>query len=264
MALQRVWIPSPNYSTRSGSVRLIVLHTAEGAKTYQSLGSYFSNPASQVSSHVGIDDTAGVVGEYVKRNGKAWTQGNANSASVAAELCAWATWPATEWDRHPNMLNNTAQWIAEEAAAFGIPIVKLNAQQAQSNGRGVCQHVDLGAWGGGHHDCGPAFPMDRVLQMAGGKPGASAPSTPAAPPPPAAGVPPLHVDYFGRSHNHTVPDVRTWQQQMKNRGWNIGVDQNFGPQSETVCRQFQAEKHLAVDGLVGPQTWATSWTAPVT
>ena len=36
------------------------------------------------------------------------------------------------------------------------------------SGRGVCQHVDLGARGGGHHDCGPGFPMDRVLDMARG------------------------------------------------------------------------------------------------
>jgi hypothetical protein len=30
----------------------------------------------------------------------------------------------------------------------------------------VCQHSDLGAAGGGHHDCGPGYPFDRVLAMA--------------------------------------------------------------------------------------------------
>jgi peptidoglycan hydrolase-like protein with peptidoglycan-binding domain len=59
-------------------------------------------------------------------------------------------------------------------------------------------------------------------------------------------------------------NVRTWQQQMANRGWNIGVDGVYGPQSSGVARQFQAEKGLSVDGLVGPQTWSTSWTASVT
>jgi peptidoglycan hydrolase-like protein with peptidoglycan-binding domain len=226
------------------------------------LGNFFASSSSGVSSQVGIDDTANTVGEYVKRSNKAWTQGNANPVSTSAELCAFASWSPAEWDRHTNMLNNCAQWIAEEAAAFGIPIVRLTPAQAQGNGRGVCQHIDLGSWGGGHVDCGPSFPMDRVLQMAGGKPGTAPPST--APPPSTAGVPPLHVDYFGKSHNSTVPDVRTWQQQMKNRGWGIGVDGIFGPQSESVCKQFQAEKGLAVDGLVGPQTWNMTWTAPVT
>ena len=74
MTLNRVAIPSPNYSSRGGTaVRLIVLHTAEGALTYQSLGNFFANPSSGVSSHAGIDDTPGTIGVYVKRGDKAWT-----------------------------------------------------------------------------------------------------------------------------------------------------------------------------------------------
>jgi hypothetical protein len=170
MALKRVQIPSPNYSSRGGSaITTIILHTAEGATTYQSLGSFFANPASGVSSHVGIDDTPGTVGEYVPRSGKAWTAANANPWAVQAELCAFAKWDTATWNTHPNMLANTAAWIAEEAAALGIPLVKLTASQAQDpNVRGVCQHNDLGSMGGGHWDCGPAFPIDQVLAMAKG------------------------------------------------------------------------------------------------
>lgn len=170
MALKRVWIPSPNYSSRSESgVRLIVLHTAEGARTYQSLGNFFASSSAGVSSQVGTDDTPNTVGEYVKRADKSWTQGNFNSAATSNELCGFASWSRDEWlNNHMTMLENTAKWIAEEAAHFGIPITKLNASQAQGSGRGVCQHVDLGSAGGGHHDCGSGFPMDEVLDMARG------------------------------------------------------------------------------------------------
>ena len=165
--LKRRAMPSPNYSSRGGAVvRLIVLHTAEGARTIEELGNFFASPSSGVSSHVGIDDAAGVVGEYVKRGGKAWTAGNANPVAVQAELCAFASWSAGEWDRHPEMLENCARWIAEEADAFDLPLSKLTASQAQGSGRGVCQHDDLGAWGGGHWDCGGAFPIDAVLERA--------------------------------------------------------------------------------------------------
>ena len=165
--LTRKAIPSPNYSSRGGAnVRLIVLHTAEGATTIESLGSFFANPATDASSHVGIDDQAGVVGEYVKRSGKAWTAANANPVSVQAELCGFAKWTAAQWDQHPNMLENCARWIAEEAAAFNLPLTRLTAAQAQGSGRGVCEHVDLGAWGGGHWDCGTGFPIGDVISRA--------------------------------------------------------------------------------------------------
>jgi hypothetical protein len=260
MALKRVWIPSPNYSSRSGSVRLIVLHTAEGAKTIESLGSFFSSSSSGVSSHTGADDKANTVGEYVKPDKKAWTQGNANSVAVAIEMCAFAAWSTAEWDKHPNMLNNVAAWIAEEAGRFGIPIVRLSPAQAQGSGRGVCQHVDLGSWGGGHVDCGAGFPMDRVLQMAGGKPGTTPP--PSGAPPSTGAAPPYPgtlLRDFTQGHG-----TATWQQQMKHRGWSISVDDMYGPQSANVCTQFQREKGLQVDGVVGPETWNATWTAPIT
>ena len=165
--LTRKLIPSPNYSSRYGAtVRLIVLHSAEGALTIESLGNFFASPSSGVSSHTGIDDTPGVIGEYVKRGDKAWTAAGANPVAVQTELCAFAAWTPAEWNKHPTMLDNCARWIAEEAAAFGLPIVKLTPAEAQGSGRGVCQHVDLGSWGGGHWDCGSSFPIDQVLELA--------------------------------------------------------------------------------------------------
>jgi GH25 family lysozyme M1 (1,4-beta-N-acetylmuramidase) len=178
MALRRVWIPSPNYSRPRGmDVRLIVLHTTEGAQTFRSLGEFFSRSSAQVSSQVGIDDTPGVIGEYVHRPDAAWTAAAGNRPGVHAELCtprgAADGWSRATWmGPHRQMLINAAAWIAEEAAHFGIPIVGLSPAQAQGGSRGVCQHSDLGAMGGGHHDCGPGFPMDYVLQLArgGGQP----------------------------------------------------------------------------------------------
>jgi hypothetical protein len=168
MSLKRIWIPSPNFSSRGGaSVRLLVLHTAEGARTYSDLGHYFQGNV-EASSHVGIDDTDGVIGEYVHRQDKAWTCAQYNPVSVNVELCAFSSWSAAEWDKHQNMLSNCARWIREEADHYGIPITALSPEAARGSGRGVCQHKDLGSAGGGHSDCGPAFPIDYVLQLARG------------------------------------------------------------------------------------------------
>jgi hypothetical protein len=177
MKLRRVWIPSPNHEPRTQKPRLIVLHTTEGAQSYQALGSFFANPASQVSSHVGIDDTPGVVGEYVRRGQAAWTAAGANQAGVHGEFCtpsgAADGWTRATWmGQHHQMLVNAAAWLREEAAVLDIPIRALTPAQAQGSGRGVCEHSDLGAWGGGHHDCGRGFPMDYVISLARGEAGA--------------------------------------------------------------------------------------------
>jgi hypothetical protein len=162
-------MPSPNYSSRGGSpVRLIVIHTAEGARTIEELGNFFAKTSSGVSSHTGADDKKNVIGEYVKRGNKAWTQANANPFSVSIELCAFAKWTREEWMKHPNMLENCAAWIREEAAYYDLPIVALTDSQAQGSGKGVCQHENLGSMGGGHWDCGSGFPMDHVLDLAKG------------------------------------------------------------------------------------------------
>jgi hypothetical protein len=62
----------------------------------------------------------------------------------------------------------------------------------------------------------------------------------------------------------TGPDVRTWQARMRQRGWRIEVDGDYGPGSAGVATRFQKDKGLAVDGIVGPRTWAAAWTAPIT
>jgi hypothetical protein len=80
-----------------------------------------------------------------------------------------------------------------------------------------------------------------------------APAFPPYQPPPLSGGPNPHFD--GR--------VRTFQQRLKDRGWKISVDGLFGPGTTAVVKQFQAQKHLTVDGIVGPQTWNAMWTSPV-
>lgn len=55
-----------------------------------------------------------------------------------------------------------------------------------------------------------------------------------------------------------------WQRRMSARGWTIGVDGKYGPQTRGVALAFQREKGLFADGLIGPATWYAAWTAPVT
>ncbi|GAA3069464.1 peptidoglycan recognition protein family protein [Streptosporangium carneum] len=59
-------------------------------------------------------------------------------------------------------------------------------------------------------------------------------------------------------------DVRTWQRQMRARGWSLDADGLYGERSREVCRAFQKEKGLPVTGAVDRATWEASWKEPVT
>lgn len=139
--------------------------------------------------------------------------------------------------------------------------------------------ADGAAWLGdpmqkGHRDWfNTACPGDVIYNWiySGNAPGPTPPPTGGGPPWPYAST----ADYLGKPssdpHCHSGfygdPDtsvVRLWQTQMSNRGWKIGIDGMYGSQSQSVCGQFQREKGLTDDGLVGPQTWSATWTAPVT
>jgi N-acetyl-anhydromuramyl-L-alanine amidase AmpD len=262
VALRRVPIPSPNYSSRGGAgVRLAVVHTAQGAATYPDLGAFFQGDVG-VSSHTGIDDTPGEIGEYVAPGGKAWCQSDYNPQAVCVELCAWAEWTAAEWHAHPQMLSNCALWLAEECGRFGLPLTLLTPAQAQGGAAGVCDHAALGAGGGGHWDVGASFPWAEVLAMAGGA--APAPAPPPAPSTPGGAAPPWPGRYLSYPPEMEGEDVRQWQAQLDARGWAITVDGWYGGASRETCLAFQSEKGLTPDGVVGPETWAAAWTAPIT
>jgi peptidoglycan hydrolase-like protein with peptidoglycan-binding domain len=106
-------------------------------------------------------------------------------------------------------------------------------------------------------------------------PGSTPPPTPTPPQPSTAPAFPWGpLDYIGvessavRCHSGILPadtpHVKTWQQKMKDRGWNIAVDGMYGPASQSVAEAFQGEKALSVDGKVGPVTWKASWADAVT
>ena len=49
--------------------------------------------------------------------------------------------------------------------------------------------------------------------------------------------------------------VRAVQLQLRQIGYDIGVDGIFGQQTERVVKEYQKEKGIKVDGIVGRYTW---------
>lgn len=161
-------------------MRLVCIHTAEGARTVESLGNYFARSSVKASSHVGIDD--GGIEQYVPYSESAWTLRSGNSISDNAELCGFARWSREEWlGQHRGMLDHAADWIAERCRARDIPLRKLTPEQVRRGDAGVIGHHDwtVGMRDGSHTDPGPGFPWDYVMQRAAAQ---THPSPPPSPP----------------------------------------------------------------------------------
>ncbi len=59
-------------------------------------------------------------------------------------------------------------------------------------------------------------------------------------------------------------DVRRLQERLRELGYDPGPsDGLFGPRTEGAVLSFQADKGLAVDGVVGQETWGTLFQAPM-
>ena len=113
----------------------------------------------------------------------------------------------------------------------------------------------------------------RVVSMGGGMSapvivakGTAAPDWP---------LPPKHLIYHNPKRYSTWHDghgddtegraaIRTWQQRMRDRGWSITPDGYYGPDTHRTVGQFQAEKGLTVDHIIGPATWAAAWNSNIT
>ncbi|MEW2355702.1 peptidoglycan-binding protein [Spirillospora sp. NPDC029432] len=77
-------------------------------------------------------------------------------------------------------------------------------------------------------------------------------------------APPFKPPMMKHPPGTSGPAVREWQRQLRERGWNIVADGHYGPISKRICTNFQREHELAVDGIVGPNTWKAAWEAPAT
>ncbi len=154
-------------------VRLLAVHTAEGARTAHDLLAFFHR-STNASSHAIIDhDTTLHILDYGRA---AWTLRSGNPISDNLEICAFADWSRNDWlstdavDGCANpraMLHRVADWLRWRAEVRRIPKVKLTPAQVRNGQSGIIGHVDWteGMDDGTHWDPGPGFPWDYVMEL---------------------------------------------------------------------------------------------------
>lgn len=132
-----------------------------------SLTNWFSNKASDASSHIGVDGDGNSI-LWVPSSLKAWTILNLNSVTLNIEFVGRAAQPERDWEE--TQLKTGAKWAAYWALRFNIPAQRGTVRKLAGNAvigkKGIIRHKDLTDAGfGSHTDPGPRFPMSHFIEL---------------------------------------------------------------------------------------------------
>jgi N-acetylmuramoyl-L-alanine amidase len=295
-------LDTPNKALRGANIPdLIVDHIADG--TYQGTIGWEQTPApknpDQVSSHfiIGRD---GEVTQMVEIPQCAWTQGlplnliqkatlpivrqrgiNPNVYCVSIE--------------HEGFYAQTHGTLTDAQLAASIEVHKFIISEVKriygttipADRNHIVGHYEINPVN--KPNCpGELFPFDKIIAalnpavtQAAVPTSAAAPVAHASSTITAPAFPLSRGQYFGPEaggnnsisgyHSHR-DDLKRWQQRMHDRGWSITVDGLYGNKGDTVpkgntasiCLQFETEKGLSRDSLIGPVAWTAAWTASIT
>jgi len=286
-------LDTPNKGLRGANIPdLIVDHIADGLEP--GLTEWGQNPQSQESSHFIVNRDGSVI-QLVEINQCAWTQGLPSNLIQKAALpivrqrginpnvyCASI--------EHEGFYAQTHGALTDAQFAASIEVHKFIISEVRRiYGTTIPADRDHIV---GHYEINPVnkpncpgelFPFGKIIAALNpvAVPKAAAPVAPTPSTITAPAFPLSQSQYFGPEgggansisgyHSHR-DDLRRWQQRMHDRGWSIAVDGLYGNKGDTVpkgntasiCLQFETEKGLSRDSLIGPVAWAAAWTASIT
>jgi hypothetical protein len=153
-------------------IDLLVAHSMEideRSDTAEACAAFFARTTVKASAHECVDTNSRVT--CVLDKDVAYAAPGANHNGLHLELAGRARQSRAEWldDYGRRMLTGpAADWVAEKARAYDIPLEYVNAAGLRAGQRGVTTHneVRLAFGRTDHTDPGAGFPMDVLLNAA--------------------------------------------------------------------------------------------------
>lgn len=237
---------STNYSNDSrgaAEIDWIVVHVTDGS--WSSAVNWFQDPDADVSAHYVVRNDDGHTARMVRDEDRAWHAAGFNGNSIGIEH---------EWHEGQDGISDAAysasadvvDWVADQ---YGVPKEYYTDPCAAANASGgIVGHTDAPKYG----DCSntsskscpyPPWNWDRYMDFVGGSDGGDGGDGSS-----------YAWEYF--SDGDTGEDVHTIQYLLEEQGYALEYhDGIYGSETESHVEQFQSASGLAVDGVVGPNTW---------
>lgn len=161
-------------ATKSGSNRLFVLHTSEGAEgltSAENLAAYMTRPGDRTtdsgrvygSSYQYVLDTDRVI-PCVPEGVVSYSASGANHDGIHICFPGKAGQTREQWldTISRAMIHQCAELLVERSGPTGIPLVRRSVADVLATMRGVCDHhvISLAYRRSTHTDVGPNFPWD--------------------------------------------------------------------------------------------------------
>jgi N-acetyl-anhydromuramyl-L-alanine amidase AmpD len=252
------FIQARNYTRgRANPIDVIVIHTMESPEkpdTAESVAAWFAgSTAPQASAHYCVD--ADSVVECVHDSDVAWHAPGANHNGIGIEHSGRAAQGAAEWadDYSAQMLELSAQLVADKCAKYDIPVVWLHPAELRAGRRGITGHAQVSEAfkRTDHTDPGKSFPVQRYLALVRAHMGSNfvAPET--------------HVWREKKPGQDALLQlgasgyqVKRLQRLLAKRGFDPGAaDGIFGAATAKAVEAAQQAHGLDADGIAGPLTW---------
>lgn len=130
-------------------------------RTAEAVARFFATTSRIASAHVNIDADSAV--DLLPINYTAFHAKGGNSNGIGMEI----GWDHDDWGKHPNrdyqVIARAAEWAAPWAAAFQVPLRRVNANGWRNGMKGFISHEELDPTR--RQDPGDNFPWDDYLGL---------------------------------------------------------------------------------------------------
>lgn len=241
---------SPNCTKpRNNSIKKITIHMVAGNCTVETLGYIFEKKSRKASSNYGIGSD-GRVGMYVEEANRSWCSGSRDNDHQAITIEVANDSGAPEWHVSDKAMKKLIELCVDICKRNGIE--KLNFTGDKNGNLTMHKYFQDTSCPGQYLESKFPYIANEVNKALG------VADQPTEKPTEKESAKTVNIDLLvlRKGENRGNEQIKTLQRLLKQLGYYKGsIDGSFGGGTKDAVEEFQAQRGLEVDGVVGRATW---------